>query len=232
MVTYPVVLLTAACFGIIMVLHLRPQPDWSWILFQIGLGLEGLAWMLWNVQMLSGKTADGSLLNELFSVASIIIGASAMRWRMVLSDSVRYERWCEGILRMLPLGSVVIAAMASMWAMSRYDFPELQHAVLYSALAVIACASLRQSLILKEREQLLQAEKAVDESHSLLLAIIDTAPIRVFWKDRDLRYLGCNTAFARDAGLATAEGILGKDDYQMAWRDQAELYRSDDFPLL
>ena len=33
------------------------------------------------------------------------------------------------------------------------------------------------------------AESAMAASRNLLLTIIDAAPIRVFWKDRDLRYL-------------------------------------------
>ncbi len=53
-------------------------------------------------------------------------------------------------------------------------------------------------------------------------------PIRVFWKDASLRYLGCNTAFARDAGYQKPEDLIGKDDFEMAWREQAELYRADD----
>jgi PAS domain S-box-containing protein len=50
----------------------------------------------------------------------------------------------------------------------------------------------------------------------------------VFWKDKDLVYLGCNTIFARDAGFADSKDIVGKDDFQMVWRDQADSYRSDD----
>ena len=72
------------------------------------------------------------------------------------------------------------------------------------------------------------AERALKESRNLLQAIIDTAPMRVFWKDSDLRYLGCNPAFARDAGKARPEELLGKDDYEMGWAPQAELYRADD----
>jgi len=52
--------------------------------------------------------------------------------------------------------------------------------------------------------------------------------VRVFWKDKNLFYLGCNAAFARDAGFADPKDIIGKDDYQMAWRAQADLYRDDD----
>jgi diguanylate cyclase (GGDEF)-like protein/PAS domain S-box-containing protein len=68
----------------------------------------------------------------------------------------------------------------------------------------------------------------VAESRNLLQRIIDTAPIRVFWKDRNLRYLGCNPAFARDAGKTQPSELIGQDDYQMGWAAQAELYRADD----
>ncbi len=68
----------------------------------------------------------------------------------------------------------------------------------------------------------------VVEFRNLLQRVIDTAPIRVFWKDRDLRYLGCNPAFAQDAGKTHPSEIIGKDDYQMGWASQAEQYRADD----
>ncbi len=62
----------------------------------------------------------------------------------------------------------------------------------------------------------------------LLESIIQHAPIRVFWKDRDSRYLGCNSQFAHDAGLSSFEDMDGKTDYDMSWHEQAELYRADD----
>lgn len=72
------------------------------------------------------------------------------------------------------------------------------------------------------------ASEALRESRRLLQTIIDTVPVRVFWKDHALRYLGCNPAFARDAGLQRPEELIGKDDYQMAWAPVADLYRADD----
>lgn len=72
------------------------------------------------------------------------------------------------------------------------------------------------------------AEDQIIESRNLLNTIIDTIPIRVFWKNKYLRYMGCNTLFARDAGLEDPSDLIGKDDYQLGWRDQAEIYRADD----
>lgn len=73
-----------------------------------------------------------------------------------------------------------------------------------------------------------QAEETLRESRNLLQTILENIPIRVFWKDRDLNYLGCNTAFARSAGFADPKDLLGKNDIQMCWQDRAEMYRADD----
>jgi len=73
-----------------------------------------------------------------------------------------------------------------------------------------------------------QAVAALSESRRLIEGILNTITVRVFWKDRKLCYLGCNAVFARDAGFADPKDVVGKDDYQMGWRDQAELYQSDD----
>jgi PAS domain S-box-containing protein len=71
-------------------------------------------------------------------------------------------------------------------------------------------------------------EEALRESRDLLGSIVENAPIRVFWKDLELRYLGCNSLFARDAGMSRPDELVGKDDFQMGWRKQAERYRADD----
>ncbi len=73
-----------------------------------------------------------------------------------------------------------------------------------------------------------RAEDELRESRQLLEGILDSIPARVFWKDKNLVFLGCNAAFARDAGFASPRDVIGKDDYQMAWRAQAELYRAAD----
>ena len=69
---------------------------------------------------------------------------------------------------------------------------------------------------------------SLNESTRLLQTIIDTAPIRVFWKDRELRYLGCNPLFARDAGKDKPVHVVGHDDHDMAWAANAVAYRLDD----
>lgn len=68
----------------------------------------------------------------------------------------------------------------------------------------------------KERRK---AMRQLAESHHMLQTVIDTIPIRVFWKDRDSRILGCNLAFAKDAGEPGTDTVIGKLDSELAWRD-------------
>jgi PAS domain S-box-containing protein len=70
------------------------------------------------------------------------------------------------------------------------------------------------------------------QSRQLLEGILNAIPVRVFWKDANLVYLGCNAAFAHDAGFATPADVVGKDDYQMGWRDQSESYRRYDRQII
>lgn len=73
-----------------------------------------------------------------------------------------------------------------------------------------------------------RAAEDLRESREFLATVMDSIPARVFWKDSAGKYLGCNTQFARDAGFASPHEIIGKDDFAMGWRDQAEMYRADD----
>ena len=77
-----------------------------------------------------------------------------------------------------------------------------------------------------------EAEEALRASQLMTEEIINAIPVRVFWKDRNLIYLGCNSIFARDAGFTDPKDIIGKDDCQMGWREQAELYQADDLQVI
>ena len=77
-------------------------------------------------------------------------------------------------------------------------------------------------------EQFTASEDELRLSREILKAVLDSVPVRIFWKDRDMKYLGCNAPFARDAGFERPEDLIGKDDFAMGWREQAELYRTDD----
>jgi PAS domain S-box-containing protein len=69
---------------------------------------------------------------------------------------------------------------------------------------------------------------ALWESQQMLRLIMDHIPQSIFWKDKASIYLGCNRAFAEDAGVDDPEAIVGKSDFDLPWIEQAEQYRTDD----
>lgn len=73
-----------------------------------------------------------------------------------------------------------------------------------------------------------KAEEALSESYNLLNSIINSLPTRIFWKDKNLTYMGCNTVFANDAGKESPQEMIGKNDHEMTWKDQADIYNADD----
>ncbi len=75
-------------------------------------------------------------------------------------------------------------------------------------------------------------DENIYNSQMLLKRIINLLPVRIFWKDKKLVYLGCNNIFAKDAGKNSPEELIGKDDFDMGWKDQAKLYQDDDLLVI
>ena len=66
---------------------------------------------------------------------------------------------------------------------------------------------------------------------NFLQTLIDTIPSPVFYKNRDGRYTGCNTAFEAYLGR-TREEVVGKTVYDLAPPDLADRYREMDDALI
>jgi PAS domain S-box-containing protein len=82
------------------------------------------------------------------------------------------------------------------------------------------------------QSSLQEAKAEIEDAKHLLQSVVDTAPVRIFWKDRQLNYLGCNPIFAQDAGKQAPAEVIGGNDYQMIWAPQADLYRADDLRVI
>ena len=87
------------------------------------------------------------------------------------------------------------------------------------------------SMMLDVTEQK-KTENELKQSQQMLQNIIDLLPVRIFWKDSNLNYLGSNKAFAKDAGWKSPADLTGKDDFQMVWKEHANLYREDDAKVI
>ncbi|NOY80274.1 MAG: PAS domain S-box protein [Kiritimatiellaeota bacterium] len=73
-----------------------------------------------------------------------------------------------------------------------------------------------------------KAREALAEANRMLRLILDTIPARVFWKDRNSVYLGCNRSFAQDIGLNDPREVPGKTDAQIVTTEDADSYLRDD----
>ena len=80
--------------------------------------------------------------------------------------------------------------------------------------------------------ELLESEQKIQETNRMLHLVLDAIPVRVFWKDKNLDYLGCNRLFAMDSGHSNPRQLVGKNDHQMVWKAQADLYNSDDSKVM
>ena len=86
-----------------------------------------------------------------------------------------------------------------------------------------------EQALMKQAQTELNAQKAkVDGLNRMLSTVLDTIPVRIFWKDRNLVYLGCNQLFANDAGQPSPQEVVGKTDYALSWHKMAKQYRGDD----
>lgn len=81
-------------------------------------------------------------------------------------------------------------------------------------------------------EALHQSEQQTKNAYKLLQIVLDTIPVRLFWKDRNSVYLGCNRLFAQDAGFQEPEELIGSDDYSLGWNEQTEIYHRDDVAVM
>jgi PAS domain S-box-containing protein len=73
-------------------------------------------------------------------------------------------------------------------------------------------------------------ELALQESNCLLRTVLDAIPTRVFWKNTQSIYLGCNRSFAQHAGMQSVEEVVGRTDFNLSpfLSKSAKLYRKMD----
>lgn len=81
-------------------------------------------------------------------------------------------------------------------------------------------------------QQITDRTDELNDINELLQNVLDTIPSRVFWKDLNNNYLGCNKHFVSDAGEGTSADVIGKNDFYFPWKDRADMYRTDDSKVM
>jgi PAS domain S-box-containing protein len=87
--------------------------------------------------------------------------------------------------------------------------------------------------VMNDISDLKLAEKALQEKEEYLRLIINNIPQQIFWKDRDLRFHGCNRNWAIAAGIDDPEKIMGKTDFELLDNpEDAALFREQDQQII
>lgn len=107
-------------------------------------------------------------------------------------------------------------------------FELLISTIAFLMLLVIALIVWTFSTFNRQTKEISAAKESLENQHMLLQKIIDLVPVAMFWKDMDGVYLGANKRFVEDAQLDDVSQMIGKTDYDMTWRRDAEKFREDD----
>src|SRR5574343_290520 len=164
----------------------------------------------------------------LIEVAEEVLGFLARWLASHILESDRYMTYTvQAIQEGLPLHEAKTRAKELMGGSTRALID-----LILSIYVTLSTNTLRLMRELAEHRQLetslKEATAALEDSKNLLQSVVDTVPVRIFWKDRQLNYLCCNPAFARDAGKQSPDDVIGRNDYQLGWAPEADIYRADD----
>jgi PAS domain S-box-containing protein len=87
--------------------------------------------------------------------------------------------------------------------------------------------------IIRDITERKKAELELSESRRMLQLVLDNVPQRIFWKDTESVYMGCNKNLANDFGFTDASEIIGKTDYDLpAKKEDADRYRAEDIAVM
>ena len=208
MVTYPTLLLAGACVGLMLIALLRVGRAWPvWALTGM-LAAHGGLWMEWNALTLKHALSDGGVVNAMFSVCTLLGGVAVTRWRVEPATDERLDRFYEGALRVLPLIVVVGVTFAvTLQDSIAHLSPSARLTCDAAAVVVIVLAAMRQTLQLRDRDQLIEAQRLLRARDDELSELNQNLEQRVSDRTRE--------AEQRNAELSTALQQLAMAQHEL-----------------
>jgi signal transduction histidine kinase len=208
MVAYPTLLLAGACVGVMLIALLRVGRGWSiWVLTGM-LAAHGGLWMEWNALSLRHALADGGVVNALFPVCTLLGGLAVTCWRVEAAVNPRIDRFYEGALRVLPLVVVVGVTFAVTLQNSVADLsPSGRITCEAAAVVVILLAAVRQTLQLRDRDQLIEAQHLLRDRENQLGELNLNLEQRVLHRTQEVEQ--------RNAELSTALQQLSMAQHEL-----------------
>lgn len=147
---------------------------------------------------------------------SEVIGKSAFKF-VHEEDQEKARSYFEDILQNKNIGSVI-------YKLLRKD-GSVFDAKIFSEIITENGAPKFFILTFRNISREIRLENELRKSKERFQLVLDNIPQFIFWKDIESVYQGCNKNFARVAGVKKPENIIGKTDFDLAWKkEQAESF--------
>jgi len=161
---YPASMLSAALVSLLLIPYLRPAWMMPWLLLCAGLTLQGICWMQWNLNALNHSPQTSLWINYGFSVADLLIGSGLYGWQVRIAKKTAFHRQCRRLRSWIPVIAFVfsISTLLLIWWQSG-PHPYAYHIAIGSVTSILIFSAVRQSILLRESEKLLRAEKRLVE---------------------------------------------------------------------
>lgn len=161
---YPASMLSAAMVSLLLIPYLRPAWMMPWLLLSAGLALLGICWMQWNLNALNHEAQTSVWINYGFSVADLLIGTGLYGWQVRIAKRPSYHRQCRRLRSWIPVIAFIfsISTLTLIWLQSG-QHPYAYHIAIASVTTILIFSAVRQSILLRESERLLRAEKRLTE---------------------------------------------------------------------
>jgi signal transduction histidine kinase len=172
------------------------------------LAAHGGLWMEWNALTLRHALSDGGVVNAAFSACTLMGGLAVSSWRVASALDPRVDRFYEGALRVLPLVVVVgvTFAVTLQDSVTRLS-PSGRLTCDAAAVVVIVLAAVRQTLQLRDRDQLIDAQRLLHARENDLSELNQHLEQRVWDRTHE--------AEQRNAELSTALQQLAMAQHEL-----------------
>jgi diguanylate cyclase (GGDEF)-like protein/PAS domain S-box-containing protein len=149
--------------------------------------------------------------------------------QMTIKD-IRPAEELDRLQRNLAVAPAKGTERAGTWTHRRRDGSLIE--VEINSHSVSIAGRLARFVVAHDVTEQLRTEAALHASRELKQLVINHIPHQIFWKGLDGAYHGCNTVFARAAGLASTADVAGKRDDDFPWAHNAEAIRADDRTII
>ena len=169
-----------------------------------------------QIDSITGYSAEELLNNNKISYSQLIMKEDAENNDKIVQEAIKNKSYWEVEYRIRHKdGSLRWAYEKGIGVYNKLDNLEYMEGII---------------LDITEKKKI---EEKLTETHNMLELIMDSIPQRIFWKDRNSVYLGCNNNFLTITGLSNIKDIIGKTDYDLPWtKEQSDSFRAYDAEIM